>query len=296
MSYHAWIIYNKSLSGDKFTDYAETLSRAAQAKGHTTTLISNHELLAFLSVESSLLTKEIHPDYCLFTDKDIYLAQQIEALGIPVFNNAQAIELSDDKNKTYLKLAQHKLPIPETIIGPKTFVKPSAQYLLEILKAVEKTLNYPFIIKEAFGSFGEQVYLIHTQQEALRLMASIYERPYLFQAYIETSYGKDVRIQVVGNKVVAAMLRTSKSDFRANITSGGSMKNYTATKKEEELAIQATKALNLDFAGVDILFGKNQERFICEVNSNAHIRNLYEATGVNVANHMIEYIESVIEK
>lgn len=297
MTYHAWIIYNQSLSSNKFADYAQSLSQAAQEKGHRTTLISNHELLVYLSTNSSLLTeKKLQADYCIFTDKDIYLAEQIEALGIPVFNNSKAIELSDDKNKSYLKLAHSKLPIPQTIIAPKTFTKPTTQYLLDVLGVVEKTLSYPFIIKEAFGSFGEQVYLIHNRQDALKLMALIYERPYLFQEYIKASHGKDIRLQVVGNEVVAAMLRTSKSDFRANITSGGTMKNYLPTEQEKSLAIQATKALNLDFAGVDLLFGKEDMRFICEVNSNAHIQNLYEATGVNVANYMIDYIESVIKK
>lgn len=87
------------------------------------------------------------------------------------------------------------------------------------------------------------------------------------------------------------MYRYSDSgDFRANISNGGKMKQYEPTKQQVKLAIDCVKAIGLDFAGVDLLFDEDEEPIVCEVNSNAHFKNIYDCTGVNVAEHIIEYI------
>ncbi len=116
-------------------------------------------------------------------------------------------------------------------------------------------------------------------------------KPMLFQEFIHSSKGKDLRLQVVGSQVVAAMYRYSDNgDFRANITGGGKMKPYEPTQKQIDLAVESCKILGLDFAGVDILFGKDNEPIVCEVNSNAHFKNIYDCTGVNVADSILAYI------
>jgi RimK family alpha-L-glutamate ligase len=113
----------------------------------------------------------------------------------------------------------------------------------------------------------------------------------LFQEFIKSSKGKDLRLQVVGNQVVAAMYRYSENgDFRANITNGGKMKLFDPSEEQVELAIKCCKIIGLDFAGVDILFGENQEPIVCEVNSNAHFKNIFDCTGINVADCILEYI------
>ena len=117
--------------------------------------------------------------------------------------------------------------------------------------------------------------------------------PLIFQEFIAESKGKDIRINMVGNQAVASMLRYNNNDFRANITNGGSMKNYTPTEEEIAVAQKVCKALNLDFGGVDILFGKNGP-IVCEVNSNAHFKNIFDCTGVNVADYIGEYIEKCV--
>ena len=110
------------------------------------------------------------------------------------------------------------------------------------------------------------------------------------QEYIESSKGRDVRIDIVGDKIVTAMERVNEDDFRANITNGGKMKKYTPTEEQCEMALKVCRELKLDFAGVDIMFGKQGEPVLCEVNSNAHFKNIYDCTGVNVADEIMEYI------
>ena len=86
------------------------------------------------------------------------------------------------------------------------------------------------------------------------------------------------------------MYRYNDNDFRANITNGGSMKPFAPTPEMADMAVSACKALDLDFAGVDILFGEDDTPILCEVNSNAHFKNLYDCTGINTADAIMRHI------
>ncbi|NBJ68669.1 ATP-grasp domain-containing protein [Roseburia sp. 1XD42-34] len=292
MHANGWIIYNDSLPGNKFIDFAQWLANAAIRKGNQVKILSNSELLSFLSYEElTLFTKEQPlslPNYVVFTDKDIYLARQLELLGIRVFNSSEAIRISDDKIATYQKLAMAKIPIPDTIIYPKTFAPQQVKHRI-LNEAIDK-LGFPMIVKEAFGSFGEQVYLVHNEHDLIKNINKVGTKAFVLQAFIASSYGVDLRLHVVGNKVVAAMKRHSANDFRANITAGGTMEAYQPSAVEQHLATAATRSIGADFAGVDLLIGANQSPIVCEINSNAHIRNMYDATGINVADFIIDYI------
>src|SRR5690625_513737 len=293
MNLNGLMIYNGSLYSEKFIDYANMLQSAAIKKGHHVELVKNNELFSLMHTNKTDILSNLNLnriDYIIFTDKDIYLAHQLVALGIRLFIIALSTDISDDKIKTYQKLMKSNLPIPETLIGPINFIKPIESNRKFITQSIEH-FGFPFIIKEAYGSFGEQVYLIKNNTDIEKALSKINDRPFMCQSFIDSSFGTDIRVQVVGNEVVTAMKRTSINDFRANVTTGGKMQNYLPSNYEKHLAIEATKSLGLDFAGVDLLFGKNSERIICEVNSNAHIRNLLNCTGINVADYMLDYID-----
>nr|WP_317843073.1 RimK family alpha-L-glutamate ligase [Ornithinibacillus gellani] len=293
-----WIIYNGNLPGNKFRDFAEMLQEAAYRACLETSLIPNNASLCLMDqYELGILDipEQKLPDFVIFTDKDIYLAKQLELLGIRVFNGAEAIAISDDKIATYQMLAAHGLAIPKTIIAPKEF-NTGGSVPPHYLYGVAETLHFPLVIKEAFGSFGEQVYLIHNEEQLHSKTAALRGKPFLFQAYVANSHGRDIRLQVVGDQVPAAMKRTSKTDFRANVTTGGTTQPYEPTEEEIALAIAGTKAIGADFAGVDILFGDDDRPIICEINSNAHIRSMLVCTGINCADSIIEYINSALER
>lgn len=289
---NGWIIYNGYLHGNKFLDFAEWLQKAAHRKGIPTTIWKNNELLSFLRTEqASLLHKDPQPlpDFVIFTDKDIYLANQLEQMGVNVYNSSNAIRISDDKILTYQALTAQNLPIPKTIIAPKVFIDDVGLDYTVCEQAVD-TLGLPMIIKEAFGSFGEQVYLVNTKEELEKKVKSLQGKAFIFQAFIDSSFGRDMRLHVVGDAVVASMTRTAATDFRANVTAGGSAQAYQPTNDDVEIAVAATRAIGADFAGVDLLFGADGYPIICEINSNAHIRNMFECTKINVADYIIDYI------
>lgn len=285
-----WIIYNGHLPIKRFLEHAEWFQEAAQRKGIMTKIFKNNELMTLLTGQSLNILKEggdSLPDFAIFNDKDIYLARQLELLGIRVFNRARAIEVSDDKIATYQTIAPKGFPIPKTMIAPKTF-SVSAPIDTDYTKLVIESLGFPMIIKEAFGSFGEQVYLVHGEAEMIKKMKELVGKPYVFQEFISSSYGRDLRLQVVGDEVVASMYRETPDDFRA--TAAGTRTAYTPSKEEEELAISATKAIGADYAGVDLLFGPEGKPIICEINSNALLSKLFNATKVDIAERIIDYI------
>ena len=184
--------------------------------------------------------------------------------------------------------------MPKTYIAPMTFDKEYKDYTFVL--QVEGNIGYPMVIKENNGSFGEQVYLVNNYYEAVEKIKDIGHDKFVMQEYIESSKGRDVRIHVVGDEVVTAMERVNDKDFRANITNGGKMKKYEPTPEQKQMAIDVCRELNLDFAGVDILFGKDNEPVLCEVNSNAHFKNIYDCTGVNVAEHIMKYIKKKVSE
>lgn len=291
----AYLIVNEFLNTDKFNEIHDYLLKAFSKKGIEIKIKTNSEITIDLESDAyhqsyggqATIGKDI--DFVLFWDKDINLGTHLENLGYRLFNSADSIRISDDKCLTHLKLMNAGIPMPRTIIAPMTYENIGYSNI-KFLDNIIDRLGFPMIIKEAFGSFGKQVYLANNQEDLLKILDKTKSKPILFQEYIKTSHGRDIRLQVVGNKVVASMYRYSEDgDFRANITAGGKMKPYTPTEEEERLAIEAVKIMGLDFGGVDLLFGHDEKSIVCEVNSNAHFVNIYECTGVNAAEIIADY-------
>lgn len=284
-----WLVVNGFLKRDKFAEIYEWLAAAGKKDGLELLMFENTELLLDGEHFLNPAAEERRPDFVLFWDKDVRLARRLEEMGLMVLNSSQSIAICDDKSATYLALKNHGIPMPETIIGPFTYENigyTESGYL----DAVARQLGLPFVIKECFGSFGWQVYLARSVEEANEILVKVAGKPVLFQKYIAESSGRDVRLQVVGGQVIAAMYRYSDIDFRANISNGGRMRPYELGAAETELALRVTKLLELDFAGVDILFGKDGP-LLCEVNSNAHFKNIYDCTGINTAEAIMEWIK-----
>ena len=284
------LVVNSFLKTEKFSDIYTRLSTASRKLGVELSLRGNAEFAHALGAPLPLSEK---PDFVLFWDKDILLARDFEAEGIPTFNSSRAIELCDDKRLMHIALGN--LPMPETYIAPMTFPNIGFSDLL-FFEKVEEKLGYPMVIKEAFGSFGAQVYLAKSRDEALGIIKAHESVPLVFQKFISESAGRDIRINVVGHRVVSAMERRSENgDFRSNVTLGGSTLPYTPTEAESALAEAASRALGLDFGGIDILFGENGP-LLCEANSNTHFKSTYDCTGINLADLIAEHIIEKVRK
>ncbi|MBO4667615.1 MAG: RimK family alpha-L-glutamate ligase [Bacilli bacterium] len=237
-------------------------------------------------------------DFVLFWDKDINLAYHLENLGYKLYNSPKAIEICDDKAKTALALENKNIKMPKTVISPFTFSNNPYNYSdLHFLDDVISYLGLPLIVKEATGSFGEQVYLPKDKNELRDLVIKLSPKSMIFQEYIKSSHGKDIRIEVVGGKAIGAVMRESVSgDFRSNVLQGGKMVKASPDRVFYKMAEDASSIIGLDFAGVDILIGENNEPILCEVNSNVHFRTFKSVTNIDLAKEIALYIKKKLEK
>ncbi len=242
------------------------------------------------NIEASFILKY---DFVVYLDKDPYIALMIERSGVRMFNNGSAICLCDDKMLTHIALANHSIKMPKTISSPLVYDHSISE---EFKNKLMKEFNFPLIIKEVYGSLGLKVYLVHDENELSFYMEKLVNVPHIYQEFISSSFGKDVRIIVINHQVVASMERNSKDDFRSNISLGGVGKKIKLSQEFEEVAIKASKILGLDYCGVDILYGPNNKPILCEVNSNAFFEHISKISGVDVAEVYAKYIVRTMKR
>lgn len=293
----AWLVVNAFLQQHKFEEIHQWLYKAGVERGMDVKIKTNAELLAgCMNNRLSVASQKDAVDFVLFWDKDVTLAHTLEQMGFVVFNSAFSIEVCDNKALTHLYLAKEKIPMPDTVFAPMTYA--NIGYTdMEFLDSVIEQLGFPMVLKECYGSFGQQVYLCENREDLEQKVHKLQGKELIFQRFLKSAKGRDVRLQVVGDRVVAAMERKAKEgDFRANITNGGIMEAYGPSKEEQELAVRCCKILKTDFAGVDLLKGEHGETLVCEVNSNAHFKNIFDCTGVNVADNILDYIQQQMAK
>lgn len=288
-----WVVYNGFLSWDKNREPADQLCESARRLGEDLIAVANCDIRYSMDGDGVTIEGD-RPDYVIFWDKDIRLARALEAAGIRVFNSSAAIEACDDKSLTGIILAQNGIRTPRTVVAPKTYAS-CGFCRKEFIHDAVRMLGLPVVVKECRGSFGFQVHLFENVEEIESFAGRIGDTPFLLQEFIRCSSGRDIRINMVGDEPVAAMFRHSANgDFRANVTKGGLMEYHQPNNSEVDIAIKCMRALELDFAGIDILFGEDGP-VVCEVNSNAHMRNILTCTGINVADQIIRYVVSVID-
>lgn len=289
-----WIIYSGTLKIKKIEDLVESFIIEGKKLNIKMEKIKNTELLPIYNNEGKpdliFLKKVKNPDFIIFWDKDIFLAKHLENMGYRLFNSSRAIDYCDDKCLMHLSLSNKNISMPKTVISPMIFNSEhiNEDYLIEVFNAFNKKV----VIKEGKGSFGMQVYLIKEKEAFINKVKELNKKNvrFIIQEKIVSSFGKDIRVNIIGNKVVGAMLRKSNGDFRANISQGGIGEIINLSREQEEIALKAHKELGLDFSGVDLLLGENNKPLLCEVNSNLNFLSFEKLWGKSFAREILNYI------
>lgn len=287
------IIINPYLVPENSLHQANRLSNEFNALGVKTEIVSNGFLRSVC--DENGLKIQFDCDFIIYLDKDKYLSSILEKKGYRLFNCHKAIRVCDDKAQTYIALADNGVAVPKTMFGALCFrqEKPVQE---EWADEIIKNLGLPVIVKECYGSLGANVFMAQTKAELLKLMEQVKLKPHLFQEYLDAKKGTDIRVIVVGKKVKGAMVRHNPNDFRSNIAIGGGGEKIELTKPFIEIAEKCANVLDLDYCGVDILYGKNNQPVVCEVNSNAFFDGIEKVTGVNVAKEYAQYVIDCITK
>lgn len=236
---------------------------------------------------------ETNADGVIFWDKDVLLAKRLKKRA-RVFNPPESIAVCDDKAETLAVLEDAGIAVPRTFAVPFTY--PNIPYAdFGFMDEAEKELSYPMVVKFSKSSLGMGVFLVRSREEAVKVISDGAKRGerVLLEEFVAESSGTDIRIIVIGEKAVCAMKRINSDDFRSNVEQGGKGYAYVPSEDEIGIAEKAARALNLDYAGVDVLKTKNGAKVI-EVNSNAFFGEISKASGVNVAEKYAEYIKECL--
>lgn len=216
--------------------------------------------------------------------------RQMERQGVYVYNDSATIESVADKLHTHQILAQSNLPTPDTML---------AKFPIE-LDLIEEKLGFPLVVKTLQGVNGSGVFLVDDKKAFEELMEMIHElQPnilLIFQKFIESSKGRDLRLFVVDGEVVASMERRAAGDgFKANYSQGGSVLEFIPDAEAMKLAIDTADVLNIQIAGIDLLFTEEGGYTVCEANTFPGFKGLESCCEVNIPQKIFEAMQTRLE-
>ena len=204
---------------------------------------------------------------------------RLEDRGIRVMNSPRAIERTVDKFWTSTLLEQCGIPTPQTLVCDNP----------EEATAAFRALG-DVIVKPLFGSMGLGMIRVNDEEMAFRVFRTIEQirGVYYLQRTIEHD-GIDIRAFVVGGRVLGAIERRAPG-WRTNLARGGTARSIALPEHLSALAVRAAAAVGADYAGVDLLTDKEGTTFVLEVNGIPGWRGLQEATGLDVAGRLVDFL------
>lgn len=267
---------------------------AARARGHDVTVIDPLDLQIVVSKGRPSLLHEGNPvprfDLVIprigasITNYGLAVVRQFDLMGVPVLNSAVSIARSRDKLRALQLLNRKHIEVPTTICARSPAGVESALALV----------GCPAIVKLQQGTQGIGTMIAETPQAVHSLLETLWAmgQDIVLQEYVRESKGRDVRIFVVGGRVVAAMRRVAKKgEFRSNLHRGGKGDGVKKLPPSyRNAAIRAVKVMGLEVAGVDVLEAKKKPK-ILEINSSPGLEGIERASGVDVAGAIIEHAE-----
>ena len=183
-----------------------------------------------------------------------------ENLNIYTTQTGSGLLTASNKLRTTMKLSAYGIRVPRTV-GAFSPLHP------EFL--IDKVGGLPAVAKTLTGSQGKGVIILKDAEQTNTTLEAFWraDTPLKVQQYIEGGK-RDIRAIVIGDEVVSAMERTGVKDFRANLSQGGSGRKIELTDEQKTLCVRASKAIGLDFSGVDIMIDEKGRAYVIEINGN----------------------------
>lgn len=216
------------------------------------------------------------------------VVRQFEMMKVFTAIESQALIRSRDKLRSLQILSRAGLGLPKTAF---------TNYSKDVDRVIEQVGGAPCVIKLLEGTQGVGVVLAETHSAATSVLEAFHgmKARVIVQEFIKESNGADIRAFVVDGVVVGAMKRQGKEgEFRSNLHRGGTATNIELTDEEENAALKAARVLGLGIAGVDMLQSYSGPK-IMEVNSSPGLEGIEAATGVDIAQKIIRYIERHVD-
>ena len=273
------------------------LREAASQRGHEVAVVDYLRCYMDISAQRPRVLfrgEEVRPDAVIprigatYTFYGAAVVRQFEMAGVYTLNDSQAISRSRDKLRSLQLLSRAGVGLPTTSFAHST---QDIDGLLDVVGGP------PVVIKVLEGTQGLGVVLAETKKAAESVISAFrqLDANILVQEYIKEARGADIRAIVVGGKVVAAMKRqAAPGEFRSNLHRGGHAEVVKLTPGERATAVRAAKTMELNVAGVDLV-RSDSGPMVLEVNSSPGLEGIEGASGVDIADAIIEYIEDNAE-
>lgn len=216
------------------------------------------------------------------------ILRQFEMMGVFSLNESTSITRSRDKLRALQILSRSGIGLPTTSYAHSTKMTE---------KLIQMVGGAPCVIKLIEGTQGKGVILAETNKAAESVIDGFRQMKahFLVQEFIKESNGCDIRAFVIGDRVVASMMRRAKDgEFRSNLHRGGTAIPVEISTEEATVAVKAAKALGLNVAGVDLL-RSSRGPLVLEVNSSPGLQGIETSTGLDIASMIVEYIEKNIQ-
>ncbi len=226
------------------------------------------------------------PDFAICRTIYPLLNKQLEYMGIKVFNNSEVAEICNDKAKTYQHIACLGIPIIDTEFFRNSMVE-----------EVMSTIKAPSVIKAVDGHGGNQVFLLEkdnsTKVVQSKIMNQLGKSDIVLQPLLGTRH-QDLRIYVIGNQIIASILRTANEGFKSNYSLGGRVEQYQLSKKEISIVDKIVNSFEFGLVGIDFIIGDEGELIFNEIEDVVGSRMLYACTDINLVRLYLEYIVSKV--
>ncbi|AKT42819.1 ATP-grasp domain-containing protein [Chondromyces crocatus] len=268
---------------------------AARARGHDVSIIDplDFQIVVSRGGPSVLVGGAAVPRFDIviprigasITNYGLAVVRQFDLMGVPVLNGAVSIARSRDKLRALQLLTRRKLEVPTTVC---------ARSPAGVEAALGLVGGCPAIIKLQQGTQGIGTMIAETPQAVHSLLETFWAmgQDIVLQEYVRESKGRDLRVIVVGGRVIACMRRVAKpGEFRSNLHRGGTGDGVRLPRTYRSVAIRAAKAMGLEVAGVDMLESKSGPK-ILEINSSPGLEGVERTTGIDVAGAIISYAET----
>lgn len=226
---------------------------------------------------------EEKPDFAIVRMNYPLLSRQLELLGIPVFNNSFVASVCNDKAQTYQYVAKTGIQMVDSRFVHKKF-------LLEQLESVQK----PFVVKSVSGHGGQQVFLVEEGTDII----PVYEKldDHVVIQPLVGSRKQDLRVYIVGNQIVGAVLRTGQGGFRSNFSLGGKAELYELDDQEKEIVEKIIDLFDFGLAGIDFIIADGGALVFNEIEDVVGSRMLYSCSDINIVALYLEYIKKQVRK
>ncbi len=228
-------------------------------------------------------TAQIIPDFIINRSRDAAMAEQAEREGIRVFNSAVVTRIANHKAETYRFLRNTVPFLPVKWNGTM------------VANGIGDTgVSYPYIIKSCRGHGGSQVFMVKDAEEEIKVLGALAGEDFLVQQCCSNP-GKDVRVYIIGNEIICAVLRTSEKSFKSNFSLGGTAEQYQLNTEEKEMVYAVLEKISLDYAGIDFIFHEGKAVFN-EIEDAVGARMVYESSALDIVALFAQYIAKEMQE